>query len=47
LPAALCCHDASLTFLSRCSLQYNKIGEAGGAALAEALKSNQTLTSLE
>jgi hypothetical protein len=39
--------DASLTLLSRCSLGSNQIGDKGGAALAEALKSNQTLTSLE
>ena len=39
--------DASLTLLSRCSLEYNEIGEAGAEALSEALKSNATLTSLE
>jgi hypothetical protein len=39
--------DASLTLLSRCSLYSNQIDDAGCAALAEALRSNQTLTSLK
>jgi hypothetical protein len=30
----------------RCSLEGNEIGDAGAAALSEALKSNSTLTSL-
>jgi hypothetical protein len=33
--------------LTRCSVKGNKIGDAGAAALAEALKVNATLTSLE
>jgi hypothetical protein len=37
---------ASLTLLSRCSLHFNQIGEAGAAALSEAVKINATLTSL-
>jgi hypothetical protein len=31
----------------RCSLNLNQIGDAGAAALSEALKINATLTSLE
>ncbi len=38
---------ASLTLLSRCSLEGNYIGEEGAAALSEALKINATLTSLK
>jgi hypothetical protein len=33
--------------LHRCSLWRNQIGDAGAAALSEALKSNATLTSLK
>jgi hypothetical protein len=38
---------ASLTLFSCCSLRENSIGDAGVAALSEALKSNATLTSLK
>jgi hypothetical protein len=33
--------------LPRCSLEGNRIGDAGAAALSEALKSNATLTELK
>jgi hypothetical protein len=38
--------QASLTLLFRCRLVHNNIGEAGTAALSEALKINATLKSL-
>jgi hypothetical protein len=46
VPAALSGHEHRLPSSPRCSLNFNQIGEAGAAALSEALKSNATLTSL-
>jgi hypothetical protein len=45
--AALSRHEHPLPSSPRCSLSNNQIGEAGAAALSEALKSNATLTRLE
>jgi hypothetical protein len=44
---ALSRYEHLLPFSFRNSLRYNQIGEAGAAALSEALKSNATLRSLE
>jgi len=46
LPAALSRHEHPWPSSPRCSLIGNRIGEAGAAALSEALKINATLTSL-
>jgi hypothetical protein len=46
VPAALSRHDHPLPSSPRCSLYNNQIGDAGVAALYEALKSNAKLTSL-
>jgi hypothetical protein len=45
-PAALSRHEHACPSSPCCSLQYNQIGDAGAAALSEALKSNATLTTL-
>jgi hypothetical protein len=47
MPAALSRDEHSCPFLPRCSMRSNRIGNAGAAALSEALKSNATVTSLK
>jgi hypothetical protein len=49
VPAALSHHEHPLPSLSssRCSLEFNTIGDAGTAALSEALKRNAMLMLLE
>jgi hypothetical protein len=47
VPAALSRHELPWPSFTRCSLQNSRIGEAGAAALSEALKVNATLTSLK
>jgi hypothetical protein len=47
VPAALSRHERPSPSSPLCSLSHNQIGEAGAAALSEALMSNATLTLLE